>query len=80
MASSKKAKAPKQYTPTEITVTVERVAQPRQYHSIRVALSEKYAVGPGEDPAEVRKEAYRKMSKFVEVASERELSKYGEQE
>jgi len=67
-------------TPTEITLTVTRVAQPRQYESVTVSLTERHTLEPDEDPVKTRNQIYKQVSERVAKYSDRELARYSQEE
>lgn len=63
-------------TPNEISITVTRTAQPRQYESVTVSLTERHTLEPDEDPVKTRNQIYKQISERVARYSDRELKRY----
>lgn len=75
-AKKSKAVPTKGRTPAEIMLTVTRTAQPRQYESVTVTLTERHTLEPDEDPVKTRNQIYRQVSERVAKYSARELARY----
>lgn len=65
--------------PEEITVTISRTIQIRQYEPVAVTVTERHTPEAGEDPNLIRNEVYNQVAKSVAKYMDRELKRYSEE-
>jgi hypothetical protein len=77
---AKTEKQREQRVPSEITVTISRTIQIRQYEPVTVTVTERHELEEGEDPKVVRLQVYNQIAPDVARFMDKEVKRYSEEE
>jgi hypothetical protein len=69
-----------QRRPEELTVTLSRTVQVRQYEPVTVTVTERHVLGEDEATAETRLQVYNQVASDLARFMDKELKRYQEEE
>lgn len=67
-----------QRRPQELTVTVSRTCQVRQYEPVTITVTERHELHENEDPRRTRLKIYNQVATHVASFMDKELKRYSE--
>lgn len=70
----------RQRDPEELTITLSRTVQVRQYEPVTVTITERHKLQEGENIANVRLEVYNQIAPSLARFMDKELARYSEGE
>ncbi len=73
-------KAVKQRRPKELTVSISRTVQIKQYHPVTVSVKEVHELEEGESVRTVRTEVYNQIGSALASYMDHELKRYKEED
>jgi hypothetical protein len=74
-----KTKTKLQRNPEELTITISRTVQAKQYEPVTVTITERHKLEEGENIANVRLEVYNQIAPSLARYMDKELARYTEE-